>query len=84
MTEFETRGLPGVYVASSEFEEAGAAQARALGFDPAAVFVPHPVQDRTDAEIRELAERAVGEMIGRLTELPVRGEDPSTPGDPGA
>jgi ABC-type amino acid transport substrate-binding protein len=34
MTEFETRGLPGVYVASSEFEEAGAAQARALGFEP--------------------------------------------------
>ena len=83
MTEFETRGLPGVYVASSEFEEAGAAQARALGFDPAAVFVPHPVQDRTDEEIRELAEQAVEEVTGRLTELPGPRRGPSSAGDRG-
>ena len=83
MTEFETHGIPGVYVASSEFEEAGAMQARALGFDPAAVFVPHPVQDRTDEEMRELAEQAVEEVIGRLTELPRRRRDPSNAGDRG-
>ncbi len=68
MTELEARGVPAVYVASSEFREAGAAQARALGFEPAATFVPHPIQDRTDEEMRALADAAVEEVVNRLTE----------------
>jgi hypothetical protein len=56
-----------MYVASTEFREAGAAQARALGFEPAAVFVAHPIQDRTDEEMRALAESAVEEVISRIT-----------------
>jgi hypothetical protein len=67
MTELEARGLPSVYVASTEFREAGAAQARALGFEPASVFVAHPIQDRTDEEMRALAEAAVEEVIGRIS-----------------
>jgi len=67
MTELEARGLPTVYVASAEFREAGAAQARALGFEPASVFVAHPIQDRTDEEKRALAEAAVEEVISRIT-----------------
>jgi hypothetical protein len=56
-----------VFVASTEFTEAAAAQAAALGFDPAAVFVPHPIQDRTDDEMRALAEAAVEEILNTLT-----------------
>ena len=59
--------MPTVYVASLEFREAGAAQARALGFEPASVFVDHPIQDRTDGEMRALAEGAVEEVISQLT-----------------
>jgi hypothetical protein len=66
MTELESRGVPSVYVASTEFVEAGAAQARALGFEPAAVFVAHPIQDRTDEEIRALADGALEEIVSRL------------------
>lgn len=66
MSELEARGLPSVFVASREFADAAAAQARALGFEPASVFVAHPIQDRTDAEMRALAEDAVEEIIGRL------------------
>jgi len=66
MTELEARGIPSVYVASAEFVEAGAAQASALGFEPAAVFVAHPIQDRTDAEIRALADGALEEILSRL------------------
>ena len=65
--ELEARGTPTVFVASSEFVEAAAAQARALGFQPAAVFVQHPIQDRTDAEMRALAETAAAEVAARLT-----------------
>jgi alkanesulfonate monooxygenase SsuD/methylene tetrahydromethanopterin reductase-like flavin-dependent oxidoreductase (luciferase family) len=66
ITDLEGRGVPGVFVASSEFIEAAAAQAAALGFDPAAVFVPHPIQDRTDDEMRALADGAVEEILSRL------------------
>jgi hypothetical protein len=67
MVDLETRGLPSVFVASSVFVEAAAAQARALGLEPAAVFVPHPIQDRTDAEMRALAESAVDSILARLS-----------------
>jgi alkanesulfonate monooxygenase SsuD/methylene tetrahydromethanopterin reductase-like flavin-dependent oxidoreductase (luciferase family) len=67
IADFEARGMPGVFVASTEFVEASAAQAEALGFDPARVFVPHPIQDRTDDEMRALAEAAVEEILGQVT-----------------
>lgn len=65
--ELEARGIPCVYVASGEFREAGAAQARALGFEPAAVFVAHPIQDRTDEEMRVLADGACEDIVRALT-----------------
>lgn len=66
ITDLEGAGLPGVFVASSEFVAAAAAQARALGFDAARVFVPHPIQDRSDDEMRSLADAAVDEVVARL------------------
>lgn len=56
-----------MFVASTEFVEAATAQAAALGFDPARVFVPHPIQDRTDDEMRALADAAFGEIITAVT-----------------
>jgi len=67
IVDLEARGIPAVMVASSEFVGAAAAQARALGADPARVFVPHPIQDRTDAEIRALADGALEEVLQTLT-----------------
>jgi hypothetical protein len=67
MVDQETRGVPSVFVASSVFVDAAAAQARALGLEPAAVFVPHPIQDRTDPEMRALAEQAVETILARLS-----------------
>ena len=59
--------MPGVFVASTEFVEAAEAQAKALGFEPAAVFVAHPIQDRTDDEMRALADAAFEEIVGHLS-----------------
>jgi len=67
ITALEGRGIPSVFVASSEFREAARAQARALGFEPVSVFVPHPIQDRTDEEVRALADAAVEEVLRALT-----------------
>ena len=66
ITDLEGLGLPGVFVASTEFISAAAAQAKALGFDPARVFVAHPIQDRSDDELRALADAAVDELLKHL------------------
>ncbi len=55
-----------MFVASDEFVEAAAAQSQALGFDPAACYVPHPIQDRTDDEIRALADAAFEEILSQM------------------
>ena len=67
IAEFEGRGIPGVGVASTEFIEAASAQARTLGFNPEMVFVRHPIQDRTDDELRALADEAVERILRAIT-----------------
>ncbi len=66
MVNLEGLGVPGVFVASREFVDGAEAQARSLGADPAAVFVEHPIQDRSDDEMRDIADRALDELIGKL------------------
>jgi len=56
--------VPSVPVATHEFMTAARAQAAALGrpdFD--AVYVPHPIQDQTRAEIEAKAEAVLKEVI---------------------
>jgi hypothetical protein len=70
ITDLEGRGVPSVFVASTEFVEAADSQQRALGFPAARVFVPHPIQDRTDDEMRALADAHVDELLSALTSRP--------------
>ena len=63
---FEGSDVPAVMVASVAFSDAAETQARALGTDPRRVFVPHPIQDRTDAEIQQLAEAAADKVVTAL------------------
>ena len=67
IADLENRGVPAVFVASREFETAAASQSRALGFPAASVFVAHPIQDRTDDELRALAEAAFPEIRAAIT-----------------
>ena len=61
--DLESRGLPSGFIASCEFEQAANAQGRSLGIKPARVFVPHPIQDRTDEEMTNLAKAALAEVV---------------------
>ncbi len=63
---FDTQGLPGVSVVTTEFKDAVAVQSRALGFDPAIVYVPHPIQNRTAAELAALADGAIESALASL------------------
>ena len=70
LVDYETRGIPTVMVASSEFVRAAVQQSAALGMPDIAeraVFVPHPIQDATDDELRAKANAAVEAVIGALT-----------------
>ena len=64
--DLEKRGVPSVFVATVEFVDGAQLQARQLGADPAAVYVPHPIQDRTDAELKAIADAAFAELRGKL------------------
>ncbi len=68
IADLEDRGLVGVFIASDVFIDAAVAQSASLGIEPARLFVAHPIQDRTDEEMRALADEAVDALIQRLTE----------------
>lgn len=63
ISDLEQRGVVGMFVASEEFVVASQAQAEALGFDPAVVFVQHPIQDRTDEEMQVIADNAFEDIL---------------------
>jgi hypothetical protein len=65
---FEIQGKPAVSIASSEFADAADTQAKALGMDNAqCVFVPHPIQDATDDEMRDKADAVVDAVLTALS-----------------
>jgi len=61
------RGIPGVSVVTTEFTEAVDVQSKALGFDPAIVYVPHPIQNRTPEELARIADDAIAPLLELLT-----------------
>ena len=67
IADMERRGVPGVFVASAVFVDAAETQGEAIGFQPERLFVEHPIQDRTDVEMAEIADKAVDALIAKLT-----------------
>jgi hypothetical protein len=65
--ELEALGRPAVLLASSAFADAAERQASLLG-QPALrrAFVAHPVQDRTDDELRAMARAVADEALAAL------------------
>ena len=68
--DLEGRGLPSGFIASCEFEQAANAQGKSLGIKPARVFVPHPIQDRTDEEMADLANATLDEVVALICKQP--------------
>ena len=60
------RGIPGVSIVTTEFSEAVDTQSQAMGFDPAIVYVPHPIQNRTKEELAKLADDAIEPVLKLL------------------
>lgn len=62
----DRRGIPGCAVSTEEFKPAAAAQARALAYEPAFAWVPHPIQNRTAAELEAIAEGVLENVIALI------------------
>ena len=60
--ELDSRGIPGGFIASEVFMTAARSQGEALGFHADNLFVQHPIQDRTDEEMRALADTAFAKV----------------------
>lgn len=68
-TWFEIQGKPSVFIASSEFVDGAEVQAKALGLpDVKRIFVPHPIQDANDDEMRAKADAIVEQVIEALVD----------------
>ena len=64
---FDSRGIPGVSIVTTGFADAVEVQSKALGFDPAVVYVPHPIQNRTADELNKIADDAAEKALKMLT-----------------
>lgn len=68
IVDLETRGVPGVFVATEEFVSAAVSQSTALGMPTVRrVYTSHPIQDRTDDEMIALADRYFDEILSAVT-----------------
>ena len=63
----DSRGVPGVSIVTTGFTEAVTTQSKALGFEPAVLFVPHPIQNRTADELKQIADDAIEPALRLLT-----------------
>jgi hypothetical protein len=62
----DARGVPGISVVTAEFRNALEVQSSALGFEPAVLFVPHPIQNRTPEEMRKIADDVIESALRML------------------
>jgi len=68
VAEFEMLGLPAVLVSTTGFIDAADAQAERLGLAALhRVHIPHPIQNRTDAEVAQLARAADDELVEAIS-----------------
>jgi hypothetical protein len=84
LNELDQRGLPGTLIATDEFRQAARAQSDALGFEPNIVWVDHPVQNRTTAELHAMATTALPRILQLIQSVPAENTAKPSSGRTGA
>ncbi len=67
LIKMDAGGIPGVSVITTGFVDALEMQAAALGFDPAVIYVPHPIQNLTHEELLRIADSVIDPALALLT-----------------
>ena len=66
---FDERGIPGVSVVTTGFTDAVQVQTKAIGFEAAVIYTPHPIQNRTAEELKKIADDVVEPVLKLLTRM---------------
>jgi len=66
LKNFDSRGIAGVSVVTMGFTDAVKVQSAAIGFEPAVVFTPHPIQNRTVEELKIIADDVMEPVLRLL------------------
>ena len=66
LNDLDKKGLTGVSVLTEEFRQAFESQKSAIGLDAASIYVPHPMQNRTTAELHALAEQSIDAILAAI------------------
>ncbi len=64
---FDSRGIPGVSVVTTGFTDAVQVQTKAIGFEAAVIYTPHPIQNRTADELKKIADDVIEPVLKLLT-----------------
>lgn len=70
LNDLDQRGVAGVSMLTEEFRDAFAKQCRAIGFDGASLYTPHPMQNKTTAELYAFADAAFAGILERIRATP--------------
>jgi hypothetical protein len=69
LVHLERRGIPAVGIATTPFADEAVEQARLLGMPGCRMlYIPHPVQLLTEAELAALADAVFPSVVSALTE----------------
>ena len=68
LNDLDQRGVAGVSVLTEEFRDAFTKQCRAIGFDGASLYTPHPMQNKTTAELHQFADHSFNRIIQCITQ----------------
>jgi len=70
LNDLDQLGLPGVSVLTEEFRSAFAGQCEKIGFAGAPIYVPHPMQNRTTAELHAFADQYFDQILAQIIAAP--------------
>ena len=66
LSDLDQRGIAGVSVLTEEFRDAFAKQCGAIGFAGASLYTPHPMQNKTMAELHVFADASFEDILGLI------------------
>lgn len=74
LNDLDKKGLAGVSVLTTEFQQAFESQKSSIGLNAASVYVPHPMQNKTTAELHRSAELAFNAVMMAIAMAPEAGQ----------
>ena len=66
LNDLDNLGVPGVSILTEEFRDAFDQQCTKIGFSGESIYTPHPMQNRTTAQLHEFADNVFEEVMAAI------------------